>query len=170
MPSNAISALLALLSTVPLASSFGAPAWGAVRAPARGVRAAPAMIFGKAFQNDANLKKDATPAGRTGRPETVEVSFSNGRTVNAVPGQGLSDVARAAGSKIQYDCKNGDCGTCTVKLNGRSVRACVAKVPKGGPFTVQVGDVSGSAAARKTQSLQDQLKAENAGKKRGLFG
>jgi hypothetical protein len=125
------------------------------------------MLFGSAFGNDPNLKKGAAPAG--GKPP-VEISFSNGRTVNAIAGQKLSDVARAAGAKIQYDCKNGECGTCTVKLNGRSIRTCVAKVPSGGPYKVQVGDVAGSAAAAKTKSLQDQLKNEESGKKKGFFG
>jgi len=44
----------------------------------------------------------------------------------------------------------------------------VAKVPSGGPFKVQVGDEAGSAAAAKTQNMQDQLKAEN-GKKKGFW-
>jgi ferredoxin len=151
--------------------ALGAPFAGAFRGYAvgrpRSVRATSSMLFGKAFGNDPNLGK-ATSGGVT-KP-AVEIAFSNGKTINAIAGQSLADVARAAGSKIQYDCKNGDCGTCTVKLNGRSVRACVAKVPAGGPFKVQVGDVAGSAAEAKTKSLQDQLKAENAGKKKGFFG
>ena len=110
------------------------------------------------------------PVSAAAKKPPVEIAFSNGKTVNAVAGQSLADVARTAGAKIRYDCKNGDCGTCTVKLNGRAVRACVAKVPAGGPFKVQVGDVAGSAAESKTKSLQDQLKAENSAKKKGLFG
>lgn len=127
------------------------------------------MLFGKAFANDPNVQKGGASAGLSKKPDAVEVSFSNGRTVSAIPGQKLSDVARAAGARIRYDCKNGECGTCTVKLNGRNVRTCVTKLPKGGPFTVQVGDVKGSAAEAKTKSLQDQLKAENSKKKKGWF-
>lgn len=165
----AISALA--LSThhqwTPLSSTYRTlPSMARPRAQAR---ASPAMLFKNPFANDPNLEKSKAGAAPAGK-KTVEISFSNGRTVNAFPGQGMADVARAAGAKIRYDCKNGDCGTCTVKLNGRAIRACVAKVPTGGPFTVQVGDVAGSAAAQKTKSLQDQLKAENARKKKGLFG
>lgn len=124
------------------------------------------LLFGNAFANDPNLSKP-----KNQRPKSVEVSFSNGRTVAAIPGQKLSDVARAAGAKIKYDCKNGECGTCTVKLNGRNVRTCVAKVPGGsGPFRVQVGDVAGSAAAARTKGLEAQLRNENKKKKKGLFG
>lgn len=143
MPASVICWTLAALSAV---SSFAAVAPGTVptRAPAR---AAPSMLG-----------------------EKVEIAFSNGRTVLAVSGQKLSDVARAAGSKISYNCKNGDCGTCTVKLNGRAVRTCVARVPAGGPFKVQVDELEGSAGALKAKSLQDQLKEENAGKKKGFFG
>lgn len=157
------AAVLLLALCGPLAEAFQ----GHALVRPRAVRAAPIMLFGKAFGNDANLGK--APAGGANKPP-VEIAFSNGKTVNAIAGQSLADVARTAGAKIRYDCKNGDCGTCTVKLNGRAVRACVAKVPAGGPFKVQVGDVAGSAAEAKTKSLQDQLKAENAGKKKGFFG
>jgi len=158
--------LLLLAACAPLAEAL---LRGYAVARPRAARAAPTMLFGKAFGNDPNLGK-APPAGAAAKKPPVEIAFSNGKTVNAVAGQSLADVARTAGAKIRYDCKNGDCGTCTVKLNGRAVRACVAKVPAGGPFKVQVGDVAGSAAESKTKSLQDQLKAENSAKKKGLFG
>jgi ferredoxin len=156
--------LLALALAAPLASSFAPPPPPLATRAALATRASPVMIFGNAFKNDPGLGKASGPA----KKPTVTIEFSNGKTVSAIPGQKLSDVARAAGAKIQYDCKNGDCGTCTVKLNGRAVRTCVAKVPSGGPFKVQVGDVAGSSAAAKTKSLQDQLKAEN-GKKKGFW-
>ncbi|KAJ1625349.1 hypothetical protein T492DRAFT_1040513 [Pavlovales sp. CCMP2436] len=160
---------LALALAAPLAFSFAPPSPRAARAALGGARRSEVsrqrskMIFGNAFKNE-NLGKAPGPAPKP----TVTIEFSNGKTVSAIPGQKLSDVARAAGAKVRYDCKNGDCGTCTVKLNGRAVRTCVAKVPSGGPFKVQVGDEAGSAAAAKTQNMQDQLKAEN-GKKKGFW-
>eukprot|EP00307_Rebecca_sp_RCC1486_P012639 CAMPEP_0119414626 /NCGR_PEP_ID=MMETSP1335-20130426/7092_1 /TAXON_ID=259385 /ORGANISM="Chrysoculter rhomboideus, Strain RCC1486" /LENGTH=169 /DNA_ID=CAMNT_0007439511 /DNA_START=30 /DNA_END=539 /DNA_ORIENTATION=+ len=161
---------LVLLGCIQAAGAFSASPCATTRRVLPSHPAPVTMLFGKAFENDPNVKKSGGgPAGLNKKPDPVEVSFSNGRTVNAIPGQRLSDIARAAGARIQYDCKNGECGTCTVKLNGRNVRTCVTKLPKGGPFTVQVGDPKGSEAAAKTKSLQDQLKKENQQKKKGWF-
>ena len=50
---------------------------------------------------------------------------------NAVVGQKIKVVAAAARVKIPYNCNNGDCGTCTVLVNGRKAKACQMTVPKG---------------------------------------
>lgn len=55
----------------------------------------------------------------------------NGKPVKAVVGQKVSVVAASARVKIDYNCKNGDCGTCTVKINGRNSKACQATIPSG---------------------------------------
>ena len=55
----------------------------------------------------------------------------NGKKVNAIVGQKLSVVAAQARVKIPYSCKNGDCGTCTIKVNGRKTKACQGVIPSG---------------------------------------
>ena len=50
---------------------------------------------------------------------------------NAVVGQKIKVVAAAARVEIPYNCNNGDCGTCTVLVNGRKAKACQMTVPKG---------------------------------------
>ena len=52
----------------------------------------------------------------------------NGKKVQAVANQKVSVVAQAARVKINYSCQQGNCGTCRIKMNGREVRACQAKV------------------------------------------
>uniref|UniRef100_A0A7R9VKD2 2Fe-2S ferredoxin-type domain-containing protein n=1 Tax=Pseudictyota dubia TaxID=2749911 RepID=A0A7R9VKD2_9STRA len=90
-------------------------------------------IFGKAF-SDAFANEDVGEkqnAGLTGGPRTNENVSVNGKAVSAVVGQKVSVVAAAARVKIPYNCRNGDCGTCTVKMNNRKVKACQATIPAG---------------------------------------
>jgi aerobic-type carbon monoxide dehydrogenase small subunit (CoxS/CutS family) len=54
----------------------------------------------------------------------------NGKPAKAIVGQKVSVVAAGARVKISYDCRSGDCGTCTVKMNGRKVKACQMNIPK----------------------------------------
>jgi aerobic-type carbon monoxide dehydrogenase small subunit (CoxS/CutS family) len=51
--------------------------------------------------------------------------------VKAVVGQKVSVVAAAARVKIAYNCKQGDCGTCMITMNGRKVKACQMSIPAG---------------------------------------
>ncbi len=55
----------------------------------------------------------------------------NGKKVKAVVGQKVSVVAASARVKISYNCKAGDCGTCTIKMNGRNQKACQQVIPAG---------------------------------------
>jgi len=64
-------------------------------------------------------------------PKANENVSINGKAVPAVVGQKLSVVAAAARVQIPYNCRNGECGTCTVKVNSRKVKACQATVPVG---------------------------------------
>ena len=64
-------------------------------------------------------------------PKYNEDVTINGKKLKAVVGQKVSQVAASARVKIEYNCRNGDCGTCTVKMNGRNVKACQASVPAG---------------------------------------
>ena len=71
----------------------------------------------------------ATPKGQ------VEVTFpqKGGKVVKAMQGDALGAVCKKAGVRIKFDCKNGRCGTCQVRINGRSAaKVCQgAKVPGG---------------------------------------
>ncbi len=55
----------------------------------------------------------------------------NGKSVKAIVGQKVSVVANAARVKIKYDCRNGDCGTCMITMNGKKVKACQQVIPSG---------------------------------------
>mmetsp|Transcript_63015 Transcript_63015/g.186124 ORF Transcript_63015/g.186124 Transcript_63015/m.186124 type:complete len:140 (-) Transcript_63015:3035-3454(-) len=90
-------------------------------------------IFGKSFK-DAFSNEDLGErqnAGLKGGPKANENVSINGKAVPAVVGQKLSVVAAAARVQIPYNCRNGECGTCTVKVNSRKVKACQATVPVG---------------------------------------
>lgn len=91
-------------------------------------------IFGglkDAFSNDDSLGK-AKNAGLSGGPKYNENVTVNGKAVpNVVVDQKISQVCNAARVKVPYNCQNGECGTCTVKMNGKKIRACVSKVPSG---------------------------------------
>jgi len=85
----------------------------------------------KAFANDEGLG-EAKNAGLSGGPNYNENVTVNGKAVkNAVVGQKVSIVANSARVKISYNCQNGDCGTCAIKMNGRKALACQATIPKG---------------------------------------
>jgi len=61
---------------------------------------------------------------------TVEVTFpqKGNKVVLAKQGEPLGKVISRAGLRVKFDCKNGRCGTCQVRLNGRSV----TKICQGG--------------------------------------
>ena len=52
----------------------------------------------------------------------------NGKKIQGIANQKVSVVAQAARVKINYSCNAGSCGTCRIKMNGKEVRACQAKV------------------------------------------
>lgn len=91
-------------------------------------------IFGglkNAFANDDSLGK-AKDAGLTSGPRYNDKVSVNGKAVpNVVVNQKISQVCNAARVKVPYNCQNGECGTCTVTMNGRKIRACVSVVPTG---------------------------------------
>ncbi|CAM9934971.1 unnamed protein product, partial [Sphacelaria rigidula] len=60
----------------------------------------------------------------------VVVEFTQtGKTVTAVVGTPLSQMCAKAGVKVKYNCKQGDCATCTINIDGRNVKACQGRVP-----------------------------------------
>ena len=91
-------------------------------------------IFGGlkgAFANDDSLGK-AKDAGLSSGPRYNDAVSVNGKPVaKVVVNQKISQVCNAARVKVPYNCQNGECGTCTVKMNGKKIRACVSVVPTG---------------------------------------
>jgi len=90
-------------------------------------------IFGGlkgAFANDDSLGK-APDAGLSKGPNVNDNVTINGKPVKAIVGQKVSVVANAARVKIKYDCRNGDCGTCMITMNGKKVKACQQVIPSG---------------------------------------
>ena len=61
----------------------------------------------------------------------VVVQF-HGRRIAAQPGEHICDLAWETHSKVQYQCRNGVCGTCeqVVVGKGQYLRPCVARVPR----------------------------------------
>jgi ferredoxin len=91
-------------------------------------------IFGglaDAFKSDDSLGKAAN-AGLSNGPRFNDQVTVNGKAVpKAVVDQKISQVCASARVKVSYNCQNGECKTCTVKINGRKAQACVSKVPAG---------------------------------------
>ena len=53
------------------------------------------------------------------------------RTVDAAPGETLLEVLRREGyTGVKRGCGSGDCGACTVLLDGRAVNACLVLAAK----------------------------------------
>jgi ferredoxin len=56
-------------------------------------------------------------------------NFSN-KKAKAAPGASLKDVAKKAGFSPNYGCEEGKCGSCELKVNGKTkIRPCIGKVP-----------------------------------------
>lgn len=78
-----------------------------------------------------------------GNGKPVEVSFEpSGKKVVAEQGDKLADVAKKAGVKVPYSCKQGRCTSCEVRVNGRvSAKLCQGYAIPTGPtkkLSVQV--------------------------------
>mmetsp|Transcript_19524 Transcript_19524/g.24075 ORF Transcript_19524/g.24075 Transcript_19524/m.24075 type:complete len:140 (-) Transcript_19524:144-563(-) len=86
--------------------------------------------FKNAFSNDDQLSKPQN-AGLTNGPKENDQVKINGKAVKAIVGQKVSVVAAQARVKISYNCKAGDCGTCNIKMNGKTVKACQMTIPAG---------------------------------------
>jgi len=66
---------------------------------------------------------------------SVEITFpqKGGKTIQAKQGEPLAKVISRGGLRVKFDCKNGRCATCQVRLNGRSaVKICQGPTVPGG--------------------------------------
>ena len=83
----------------------------------------------------------------------------NGKELNKIvdPNQRLVDFLRndlgLIGAKI--GCGQGDCGTCTVIMNGRAIRSCVIPVLKAQDAVVET--IEGLARGEKLHPLQEEF-------------
>ncbi|KAJ1454359.1 hypothetical protein M885DRAFT_521895 [Pelagophyceae sp. CCMP2097] len=93
--------------------------------------------FMDAFKNDPAFdKKDS--AGLTGGAKPMVDVTICGKKMQALPGQKMKDLVRAARAPIKFNCENGDCGTCESLVNGRVVRICKYVVPNKGPVEIKL--------------------------------
>ena len=82
-----------------------------------------------ALANDPSMPPPQNP-GLSKSKAAVEVEFlPSKKVVQALPGQRLSIVAQSAGVDIKYKCNKGECGTCTVRVNGIPAKVCQTAVP-----------------------------------------
>ena len=69
-------------------------------------------------------------AGLSKEPELVEVEFlPSKKKTKALLGQKFRVIAQQAKVQIPYSCERGECGTCSVKFNGKIVKACQVSLP-----------------------------------------
>jgi len=54
---------------------------------------------------------------------------ANGKRIEVAEGSSMMAACKRLGMKVPTNCKKGDCGTCTVSVGGKQIRACVGKVP-----------------------------------------
>ncbi len=129
----ATAAVAVLVVLSPTADAFFVPA--TARSHATTTTSSTSLnIFGGlkgAFANDDSLGQ-AKNEGLSNGPRYNENVTVNGKAVpNVVVDQKISQVCASARVKVPYNCQNGECGTCMVKINGRKAKACVSKVPNG---------------------------------------
>ena len=115
-----------------LAALFVSAAAGLVpNAPQRTPLTPRKGFFDNAFKNESFDNKPNAGSGLSTQKKTVPVKIGS-RTVQAMPGQRMKDVVRAARAPIKFNCEDGQCGTCESKVDGRVTRVCVAKIPARG--------------------------------------
>ena len=86
-------------------------------------------LFKNSMANDPSLPPMKNP-GLSAERETVEVEFlPSHKKIRAYLGENIGQIAKAARVDIKYKCKKGECGTCTVKFNGKDVKACISAIP-----------------------------------------
>ena len=85
----------------------------------------------KALANDPSLPPPKDP-GLSSGPSYSMVEFTKAgvtKKIKAIQGTKISQAASSAGVDIKYGCKKGECSTCKITVNGKSVKACVSYIP-----------------------------------------
>jgi ferredoxin len=59
---------------------------------------------------------------------------ANGKRLEFEPGSAMTEACTKLGVKVLFDCKKGNCGTCTGTVGGQKMRLCIGKVPQGYKF------------------------------------
>lgn len=109
-PTSTFGTSLMMLAVAALAFSVGPVS---IRTQA-GQAVVPQMFFGSQPKGD---------------PVSLEIkTFDGVKMATGVAGAPMSKSMGSSG--IIYGCKDGQCGSCEVKMDGRAVRPCVAKLPK----------------------------------------
>lgn len=90
-------------------------------------------------QDRLQARKGAAAAAPKGQV-TVTFPQKGNKKVVCQQGTPIGTVAQKAGVRIKFDCKNGRCGTCTVRLNGRAAaKICQgAKIPGGATKSLSI--------------------------------
>merc|ERR1719478_955880 len=133
---------LTILSSL-LLSSSNAFALAPATAPCTVERCTTSMMFnfggGDARDKDLERRQGKLAARQQKAKElpkgSVEVTFpqKGNKVVQAKQGEPLGKVVGRSGLRIKFDCKNGRCGTCQVRLNGRSAaKVCQGATIPGG--------------------------------------
>jgi len=60
----------------------------------------------------------------------VSICWPNGQITSAAVGEPWLQAASDAGVLIPTGCLGGSCGACEIDVNGTTVRACIAAVPR----------------------------------------
>jgi ferredoxin len=70
----------------------------------------------------------------------VLIHWPDGSTTTVASGSDWLAAARSAGVTIPTGCLGGSCGACEIDVNGKTLRACIAKVPasRSGQLTVEL--------------------------------
>ncbi len=69
------------------------------------------------------------PGPRNPALPSLRIEWPEGRSTRALVGSDWLLAARDAGIAIPTGCLGGSCGACEIEVEGRVVRACVARVP-----------------------------------------
>ncbi len=70
----------------------------------------------------------------------VLIHWPGGTSTTVTSGSDWLAAAREAGFMIPTGCMGGSCGACEIDVNGKTLRACIAKVPfsRNGELTVEL--------------------------------
>ena len=83
----------------------------------------------------SDLTSRTVVAARSTQKRTASISMNKvkltngGKSCQVAAGSSMMAACKKLGINVKTNCKKGDCGTCTVRVGGKAVKACVGKVP-----------------------------------------